>query len=101
MKNINNNQKLPFGKLVAAFVLATLANESVHFHETHNPHGNRRERIEEIRARLFESRHQDRFSTRRLNSGGGTPAPAAGQHAETLGRRRIGAADHHGLLARR
>lgn len=89
MKNNYKNQKLPIGRLVAAFVLATLANESLHFHEPHNPHGNRRERIEEIRARLLESRTQDRFSTRRMNSGGGGPAPEPASRSEAFGRRRI------------
>lgn len=97
MKNINSNQRLPFGKLTAAFVLATLANESLHFHETHSPHGNRTERYAEMRARCTEARQQDRSTLRRLNSGGGDPDPDAVPRIEAPGRRRIMAADLRAL----
>lgn len=87
-------QQAPRGKsfrtLVSAFVLAALSNEAVHHHASHNPHGNRRERIEEIRNRAFEvavhSRHQ-----RILISGGNPPpeTPETPVQRETSGRRRL------------
>lgn len=62
--------------LVTAFLLASLGNEAAHFHETHNPHGNRRERIEEIRMRTQEAEsHAKRYRNAAGRGGGGTPDP--------------------------
>lgn len=77
-------------KLMSAFVLAALANEASHFHQTHNPHGNRRERIEEIRMRLSEAEVNSR-GQRSLNAGGNPPPqpnPAVEAALEGSGRRR-------------
>lgn len=69
--------RLPGRKhIVSAFLLAALGNEASHFHETHNPHTNRRERIEEIRMRLSEVESNSR-RYRNINAGGsGSPDPS-------------------------
>jgi|GEM_PF-1258425 len=69
--------RLPQRKhLVTAFLLASLGNEAAHFHEAHNPHGNRRERIEEIRMRMQEAESQARrYHNMAGSGGGGTPDP--------------------------
>jgi len=93
--NENNNTapKTPrrrpgFNHLVSVFVLAALANEASHYHQPKNPHGNRRERIEEIRMRLSETETNSR-GQRGLNAGGGTPDPRpALQTAVEAARRR-------------
>jgi len=61
-KKETGRNRLPKSKhLVAAFLLAALGNEASHFHETHNPHGNRRERLEEIRRRTQEAEMHSRY----------------------------------------
>src|SRR5690606_41678470 len=62
-------------QLVTAFLLAALGNEASHFHEAHNPHGNRRERIEEIRMRLSEAENNSRRYRNMNTGGGGSPDP--------------------------
>lgn len=62
-------------QLVTAFLLAALGNEASHFHEPHNPHGNRRERIEEIRMRMQEAESHAKRYRNMAGSGGGTPDP--------------------------
>jgi hypothetical protein len=63
-------------QLVTAFLLAALGNEASHFHEAHNPHGNRRERIEEIRMRMQEAEtHTRRFRNMAHTAGGPQPLP--------------------------
>lgn len=93
-----NRRSLPdisFKNLVSVFVLAALANEASHFHQPHNPHGNRRERIEEIRMRLSEAELNSR-GQRALNAGGHPPErPTPNVHSETLGRRRTPGLDAH------
>lgn len=86
-KELNNN-KMPENKgekrvqlpkrkhIVSFFLLAALGNEASHFHETHNPHGNRRERIEEIRMRLSEAETNSRRYRNMNAGGGGTPDPS-------------------------
>lgn len=85
-KELNNNKKpankdkkrMPLPKrkhIVSAFLLAALGNEAAHFHETHNPHGNRRERIEEIRMRLSEAENNSRRLRNMNAGGGGSPDP--------------------------
>lgn len=94
-KNNNADAKTPrrrpgFSHLVSVFVLAALASESTHYHQPQNPHGNRRERIEEIRMRLSEAEMNSR-GQRSLNAGagGGTPDPRpAVQSAIEAARRR-------------
>ncbi|MDP2204797.1 MAG: hypothetical protein Q8K65_00665 [Alphaproteobacteria bacterium] len=94
-KNNNTDAKTPrrrpgFNHLVSAFLLAALANEASHHHHPQNPHGNRRERIEEIRMRLSEAELNSR-GQRSLNAGagGGTPEPRpAIQTAVEAARRR-------------
>ena len=62
--------------LVTAFLLAALGNEAAHFHVPQNPHGNRRERIEEIRMRTQEAEtHAKRYRNAAGHGGGGTPDP--------------------------
>ena len=60
--------------LTIAFLLAGLGSEVVHTEEVHNPHGNRRERIEEMRQRSFEAAHS-RHAQRNFNDGNGGPDP--------------------------
>jgi hypothetical protein len=76
-KAASRKLRLPGHKhIVSAFLLAALGNEATHFHVPQNPHGNRRERIEEIRLRSLEAEIQaKRFRMMSRNSGGGTPAP--------------------------
>ena len=74
--------------LVSAFLLAALSNEASHFHVPQNPHGNRRERIEEVRQRLSEAETNSR-SMRSANAGGHPPEPPrTTAHADIQGRRR-------------
>lgn len=85
----NQKTRQPLRTLVSAFVLAALSNEAMHYHAAHNPHGNRRERIEEIRNRAFEVAVHSRYQ-RILISGGNPPPETPGTTAtqETAGRRR-------------
>lgn len=73
----SRTNRLPRRKhLVTAFLLASLGNEAAHFHEPHNPHGNRRERIEEIRMRMQEAEtHAKRYRNAAGTGDGGTPEP--------------------------
>lgn len=75
-KAASRKLRLPGHKhIVSAFLLAALGNEATHFHVPHNPHGNRRERIEEIRMRMQEAEtHAKRFRLMTRN-GGGAPEP--------------------------
>ncbi|MDY0010059.1 MAG: hypothetical protein RBS08_10155 [Bdellovibrionales bacterium] len=86
----SREKRFDLQKLMSVFVLAALANEASHFHQTHNPHGNRRERIEEIRMRLSEAEVNSR-GQRSLNAGGNPPPqpnPAVEAALEASGRRR-------------
>ncbi len=63
-------------KFMAAFLLAALGNEATHVTEHHNPHGNRRERIEEMRVRALEAERSPQ-RLRSINGGnGGGPEPS-------------------------
>ncbi|MDE1151821.1 MAG: hypothetical protein PW788_04710 [Micavibrio sp.] len=77
------NPKPILRSLTLVFLIAGLGSESLHVsEERHNPHGNRRERIEELRQRTFESL-QDRSLQRNFNSGG-NPPPDEPVYDETL-----------------
>lgn len=97
-QEFNNNQKdgvkrrirpeASLKNLVSAFLLAALSNEASHFHVPQNPHGNRRERIEEVRQRLSEAEVNSR-SMRSMNAGGHPPEPPRSTaHVDIQGRRR-------------
>jgi len=60
--------------LVLVFLAAATTGEALHVEEHHNPHGNRRERIEEARLRAQEALNHPR-ATRHFNAGGGDPEP--------------------------
>ena len=55
--------------ITLTFLLASMGAEALHSEEHHNPHGNRRERIEEARQRLSETLN-DKSQRRNINSGG-------------------------------
>jgi len=86
-KKSNDNQTSPpkprkavrlpgHNQLLAAFLLAALGNEATHVTEHHNPHGNRRERIEEMRVRALEAERSP-MRLRNINGGnGGGPEPS-------------------------
>lgn len=57
-------------RLVASFMLAVMADGSLHHHETHSPHTNRREVAEEQRRRSSETQ-RSRMAQRSLNAGPG------------------------------
>jgi hypothetical protein len=64
-------------QLLTAFLLAALGNEATHVSEHHNPHGNRRERIEEMRVRALEAERSP-MRLRNINGGnGGGPEPSS------------------------
>lgn len=62
------------GISVAFMTLAGLGMHAVHPEDPENPHGNRRERIEEIRLALSEASQNQRGS-RTIESRGGQPNP--------------------------
>ncbi len=74
MRNNHAQKKSVFNSLVAVFMAAVLGGEATHYSEHHNPHGNRRERIEEMRVRLTESVTGNKNALRNINMGGG-PEP--------------------------
>lgn len=63
-----------FRHVVSAFLLAALAHEGSSFHKPENPHGNRRERIEEMRIRAQQHEVTSR-NLRNANLGGGGNPP--------------------------
>ena len=67
---------------------ATLSGEATHYSEHHNPHGNRRERIEEMRVRLHEAQNS-RNAHRTINSGGEPEPQPRTLHQDAQGRRRM------------
>lgn len=66
MRNHFGRRKSLLRPLAAAFLLATLAEGSLHHHEDHSPHSNRREMIEESRRRYVES-HFSKNAQRTIN----------------------------------
>lgn len=75
--------------LTSVFMAMLLAGESTHYNpEHHNPHGNRRERIEEMRQRMAEAQQQ-LAGARTMASGGSNPPPSTALHVTTAGRRRM------------
>lgn len=78
----NNNAPRPkrvgplFRHAVTGLLLATLSYEASSFHEHENPHGNRRERIEEMRQRLlYNELHSRGLRNANLGGNGGGPDP--------------------------
>lgn len=76
--------------LTSAFMAALIAGESTHYNpDHHNPHGNRRERIEEIRVRMAETQHRLAGAQAAVAGGSSPPAPQATLNPATAGRRRM------------
>lgn len=75
-KQSAQNKSVFSRRLVTVFMAVLLSGESTHYNPTHDPHGNRRERIEEMRRRKIEAQTSSQ-AKRSMNSGGGDPPPAA------------------------
>ncbi|TAL29093.1 MAG: hypothetical protein EPN97_13810 [Alphaproteobacteria bacterium] len=86
MRNDKPRENPFLRSIILAFLTASLSGEALHHHEEHNPHGNRRERIEEARERLQETL-QDKSMRRNFNSGG-DPKRAVDDEIRGLIRRR-------------
>jgi len=86
MRNDKPRENPFLRSILLAFLTAAISSESLHHHEEHNPHGNRRERIEEARERLAETL-RDKSMRRNFNSGG-DPERLVDREVEALIRRR-------------
>lgn len=82
--------KHPLATAVVFSLVASLGSEGLHIaDEHHNPHGNRRERIEEFRLRTFEA-NTSRTALRSVMTGGSQPQqPSHLVHTTVIGRRRL------------
>lgn len=91
MRKDSSRGKAVFRSITTMFMTAVLASEGLHVPtEHHNPHGNRRERIEELRQRTFET--EQMTSGRGMARASGNPPPpqpaAVATHI-SMGRRRM------------
>ena len=86
MRNDKPRENPFLRSIILAFLTASLSGEALHHHEEHNPHGNRRERIEEARERLAETL-RDKSMRRNFNSGS-DPERIVDREVEALIRRR-------------